>query len=54
MSHRQIVPPPPTVEDAMEDVALTPYNCPESAFNFAGWHKASERALPQLLLRSPP
>ena len=34
MSYCQILPPPPTIEDAMEDVALTPYNRPESAFNF--------------------
>ena len=38
----------------MDDVALTPYNRSESAFNFQGWQEAPQRALPQLLLRSPP
>ena len=54
MSHRQILPPPPTVEDAMDDVALTPYNRPESAFNSQGWQEAPQRGLPSLLPRSPP
>ena len=54
MSHRQILPPPPTVEDAMVDVALTLYNCPESAFNFKGWQEAPQRGLPSLLPRLPP
>ena len=40
MSQRQILPPLPTVEDAMDDVALTPYNRPESAFNLEGWQEA--------------
>ena len=54
MSHRQILPPPPTVEDAMDNVALTPYNRLESAFNFEVWQKALQRGLQQLLPRSPP
>ena len=53
MSHRQILLPPPTVEDPMDDVALTPYNRPESAFNFRGWQDAPQRGLPALLSRSP-
>ena len=54
MSHRQILPPPPTVEDVMDDVALTLYNRPESAFNFEGWQEAPQHRLPSLLRRSPP
>ena len=54
MSHRQILPPPPTVEDAMNDVALTPYNPPDSAFNLEGWQEAPQRGLPSLFPRSPP
>ena len=38
----------------MDDVALTPYNCPESAFNFEGWQEALQRSLSSLLPRSPP
>ena len=54
MSHCQILPPPPTVEDTMGDVALTPYNRPESAFNFEGCQEAPQRGLPSLLPHSPP
>ena len=54
MSHQQILPPPPTVEDAMDDVALIHYNRLGSAFNFKGWQEALQRGLPQLLPRSPP
>ena len=54
MSRRQILQPPPTVEDAMDDVALTPYNPPESAFNFEAWQEAPQRGLPSLLPNSPP
>ena len=54
MSHRQILPPPPTVEDAMDNVAVTPYNRPGSAFNFEGWQEAPQCRLPSLLPRSPP
>ena len=54
MSHRQNLQPPPTVEDAIDDVALTPYNHPESAFNFEGWQEAPQRGLPSLLPRLPP
>ena len=54
MSHCQILPPPPTVEDVMDDVALTPYNRPDSAFNFKEWQEAPQRGLPSLLPRSPP
>ena len=46
MSYCQILPPPLTVEDAMDDVALTPYNRPESAFNFEGWQEAPQRCQP--------
>ena len=49
MLHRQILPPPATVEDAMDDVALIPYNRPESAFNFEEWQEPQHRVLPQLL-----
>ena len=51
MSHCQIPPALPTVEDAMDYVALTPYNHPESAFNFEGWQEEPWYALPSLLLR---
>ena len=54
MSHRQILPPPPTVEDAMNYVALTPYNHPEPAFNFEEWQEAPQRGLLLLLPHSPP
>ena len=49
MSHRQMLPPPPTVEDAMDDVVLTLCSYPESTFNFEGWQEAPQRVLPQLL-----
>ena len=42
------------VEDAMDDVALTLYNVPESAFNFEGWQEAPQRGIPSLLPHSPP
>ena len=54
MSHHQILPPPPTVEDVMDNVALTPYNRPDSAFNLEGWQEAPQHGLPSLLPRSPP
>ena len=54
MLHSHILSPPPRVEDAIDDIALTPYNCPESAFNFQGWQEAAQRGLPSLLPRSPP
>ena len=38
----------------MDDVALTPYNRPESAFNFEGWQESPQRGLPSLLPHSPP
>ena len=38
----------------MHNVALTPYNCPESAFSFEGWQEAPQRGPPQLLSCSPP
>ena len=36
------------------DVVLTPYNCPESAFNFETWQEPRQCRLPLLLLPSPP
>ena len=54
MLHCQILPPPPTVEDTMDNVVLTPYNRPESAFNFEGWQETPLRGLLSLLPRSPP
>ena len=36
----------------MDDVALTPYNRPESAFNLEGLQEALQRGLPSLLPRS--
>lgn len=53
MSGFRMLPPAATVEDAMDDVALTPYNRPQSAFNFEGWQD-NQTALPQILPRSPP
>ena len=38
----------------MDDVALTPYNRPESAFNFEGCQEAPQCGLPSQLPRSPP
>ena len=54
MSHRQIRPPSPTVEDAMDNVALTPYNRPESTFNFKEWQEAPQCGLLSLLPRLLP
>ena len=54
MSQGQNLPFPPKVKDAMDDVALRPYNRPQSSFNFEGWHEALQRRLPQLLPCSPP
>ena len=53
MVYHQIVTPPPTVEDTTDDVAVTPYNRPESAFNFAAWPEAPQREPLQLLPLSP-
>jgi len=47
------LPPPLTVEDTMDDVALTSYCCPKSAFDFDGWN-GSQSTLPQLMARQPP
>ena len=33
----------------MDDVALTPYNRPESAFHFEGWQEEPHRGLPSSL-----
>ena len=49
----QILPSPPTVEDTIYDVALTPYNRPESTFNLQGWEKGLQRCLLQLFPHSP-
>ena len=54
MSHRQILQPTPTVEDGTDDVARTPYNRPESAFNFEGWQETPQRGLLLLLLHTLP
>ena len=54
MSHRQILPPPLTVEDDLDNVAVTPYNRLESAFHFEGWQEEPPRELPSLLLCSSP
>ena len=54
MSCHEILPPPATVEDTMDNVALTPYNRPESAFKVEEWHEALQRGLRQLLLHLPP
>ena len=48
MLHHQIQAPPPTVDDTMVDVSLTPCNRPGSAFNFAGWQKAPQHVRSQL------
>ena len=53
MPHQQILPPFPTVDDTIDDVALTPYNHPECTFNFEGWHEASQRGVLILLPCSP-
>ena len=37
MLHCQIQPPLPIVEETIDNVALTPYNYSESAFNFDAW-----------------
>jgi len=47
MSGFRALPPPPTVEDAMDDVALTPYHHPQSTLNFEGWSE-QQGPLPQL------
>ena len=38
----------------MDDVELTPYNRPESVFNFERWQEAPQCGLPQLLPYSSP
>ena len=45
MSHRQILPPPPTIEHDMDKVALAPYTRSESAFNFEGWQETLQGGL---------
>ena len=52
MSHGQNLLPPPTVEETTNNVALTPYNRPESAFNFEGCEDQPHRGLASLLLCS--
>ena len=37
MLYLQILPLPTTVDDSINYMAHTPYNRPESAFNFKGW-----------------
>ena len=50
---RLTLPPPPTIEEIMDDAALTPYHRPDSAFNFEGWQE--EQAVPPALQpRDPP
>ena len=54
MSQLQILPPLPIVEDSMDDLALTPYNCPQYAFNFEEWQEQPQRELPSLVPHLPP
>ena len=49
MAHRQILPTPPTVEYSMDDIAVTLYNCTESAFNFEVWQETPQCELPSLI-----
>ena len=51
--HQILTPPLPTVEDAMDDVVLTPYHSSESAFKFEGWQQEPQSELLHLLLHSP-
>ena len=53
MSGFRVLPPPPTIEDNMDDVALTSYRRPESAFDFDGWNR-SQSTLSQLMAHEPP
>ena len=52
MSQCQILLPPPTLKNTIDDVALMPYKCPESAFNFEGWQEGPQSVLPSLLPHS--
>ena len=52
MLHHQILPAPPTVEGAMDNVVVTIYNRSEFACNFEGWQEALQHELPSLLTRS--
>ena len=54
MSHQKILPPPPTVEDTMDNVVLTPYNRSECACNFEGWQELPQCGLLSLLPHSFP
>ena len=54
MSHHQILPPLPTVENTMDDVAVTCYNHPGSAFTEEGWQEELQHELQQLLSHSLP
>ena len=48
-----MLPPSPTVEDAINYIGLTFYNRLESAFNLEGWQEAPQRVLPLALPLSP-
>ena len=52
-SHRQILPPPLTVEDSMDNVSLIPYYHPAATFNFEGRQEEQVCGLLQLLPHSP-
>ena len=52
MSRSCALPPPPTVEDTMHDMALTSYRRPESAFDFDGWNRC-QRTVLQLMAHKP-
>ena len=54
MSHHQILAPPPTVEDTIDNIALIPYNRSESALSFERWQEEPQRELPPFLPYPPP
>ena len=53
MSHCQIPPPPPTIEDTMDDVTLTHYNHVDSTSTFEGCQEGLQGGLPALLQWCP-
>ena len=42
MLQNQILSPSLTIEDIRDEVALTPYNHPELAYNFEGWQEEEQ------------